>query len=81
MGILARHPESNLKSNLLQVTEKQLKCLVDAGLDPVTTDRIATEFLRLCRIHPDWRRVKAMRKAGEKYGVEFKFTDATEAGQ
>lgn len=63
------------KSEKPNVQNQQLNELQAANLDPVLKENIANEYLRLCRRHPEWRKVRAMRKAGEKFGIQFEFTD------
>lgn len=53
--------------------ELQAKELEAANIPEETKRKIATEYMRLCRQHPDWKAHRLMRKAGEKYNVKFEF--------
>jgi hypothetical protein len=50
-----------------------LKQLDASGISADTKKLIASEYMRLRRLHPGWKVLKAMRKAGEKYNVKFEF--------
>jgi hypothetical protein len=47
--------------------------LTTADIPEDTKKLIAAEFMRLKKLHPNWKPSKAARKAGEKYNVKFMF--------
>lgn len=55
------------------VHDLQLKELTAADIPEATKKLIAAEFIRLQRLHPNWKPSKMARKAGEKYNVKFEF--------
>lgn len=55
-----------------KATKAQLAEMGNSLAIPADTKKlIATEYMRLIRLHPKWKNSKAMRKAGEKYSIKF----------
>lgn len=68
---------SETRKNLIEkaaakaAQQSELESSID--ISDATKKFIAAEYARLCRLHPNWKVSKAMRKAGEKYNVKFEF--------
>lgn len=68
--IPALTPEQQEMNKAWQLQGKELEV---ADIPADTKKLIAAEYVRLKRLHPNWKPSKAARKAGEKYSVKFDF--------
>jgi hypothetical protein len=69
-AIHALTPEQREKDKAWHLQGKELEV---ADIPEDTKKLIAAEYMRLKRLHPNWKPSKAARKAGEKYNVKFMF--------
>jgi hypothetical protein len=63
-------PKETAKPSNRQLQAKELEA---ANIPDDKKKLIAAEYMRLCKLHPNWKAHRAMRKAGEKYNVKFDF--------
>lgn len=66
------------QKKLLEITGKQINALRSADLPAELKLKIEKEFLRLITRHPNWKRHRAIRIAGEKFNVKFLFNEKKE---
>lgn len=53
--------------------DPQAEAIELTNIPEATKRLIAAEYMRLRRLHPNWKLSKTARKAGEKYSVKFEF--------
>jgi hypothetical protein len=61
---------------LIKPEQLQTKMQEELSLATLPADlkkKVANEFARLCALHPGWKKHRGMRKAGEKYNLNFEF--------